>query len=115
MAYVFFALFAAWAVVGLIVLPWRITAVSPERDQLRIKRDYEGQGREVVEVRRIGTDWGGRYTPTYRRYAVTVRRHDGETAEFVVGVAFGLASDAELQEYDPEKRRAFFKGSQSHF
>ena len=106
------AAFIGWF---LIIKPVLVLRRNPTRDALRIKRDFEGQGRVVTDIQRTGTDWGGRYTPTYRRYAVTVRRHDGETAEFIIGVAFGLASDADLSEHDPEKRKVFFRGSRRHF
>lgn len=100
----------------LIVKPLLVLCRNPQRDVLRIKRDLEGQGRTVTAVRRVGTTWGREFhSPTYRKYAATVRRHDGETAELLVGVAFGLASDAELVDEDPEARKAFFSGSRSFF
>lgn len=100
----------------LIIKPTLVIGLTPERDILRIKRDFEGQGRVVTDIRRTGTDWGrSLHAPTYRRYAVTVRRQDGETAAFTVGVAFGLSSDAELSEHDLKARKAFFRGASETF
>lgn len=115
-------LFLAWgpmaALLGwlLVVKPILVLGRNPARDVLRIKRDFEGQGRTVTNVRRNGTDWGREFVaPTYRRYAVTVRRQNGQTADFAVGVAFGFASDADLSEDDAAARKAFFRGASEIF
>ncbi|WP_419319526.1 hypothetical protein ACN2C7_01985 [Caulobacter sp. ErkDOM-E] len=109
-----FAVFA-WPMVQFLILPVWIWRVTPARDELRIKRDFEGQGRRVIMVRRIGTDWGSRSVPTYRKYEVTVERHDGPIETFKVGVAFTLGPDPAISDDEPERRKAFFKGSQSFF
>ena len=46
-----------WA---LVIKPLLIVAVSPRSDVLRIKRDYEGRGRRVLNAIRRGTIWGSR-------------------------------------------------------
>jgi hypothetical protein len=101
-----------WA---LFVKPLLIVAVSPRSDVLRIKRDYEGRGRRVLNATRRGTIWGSRSMPSYRRYDVEVLRHDGQVKTFEVGVQFTLLSDPDLREEDPARRKAFFQGSASCF
>lgn len=101
-----------WA---MIVKPLLIIAISPRSDVLRLKRDYEGQGRRVVAATRRGTIWGSRSVPSYRRYDVEVARHDGQVQTFEVGVQFTLFSDPDLLEPDEKRRRAFFQGSTSYF
>ena len=93
---------------------WAMLA-SPKSDLLRIKRDYEGQGRRVVASTRSGTMWGSRSGPTYRLYNVVVSRHDGQEEAFKVGVQVTLFGDADLFEEDAVRRKAFFLGSQTHF
>lgn len=112
----FWSIFAALFGWYLIVRPALVISLNPQRDVLRIKRDFEGQGRVVTDVQRTGTDGGPHlYSPVYRRYAVTVQRQDGVTGAFTVGVKFGLASDAELNEHDPKARKTFFKGAPETF
>jgi hypothetical protein len=107
------AAFFGWL---LVVKPLLVILITPVRDALRIKRDFEGQGRVVADIRRSGTDWGTEFQlPTYRKYVIKVRRHDGVTADFLVGVAFGFSSDADLIVYDNKSRDAFFRGSDTFF
>ncbi|KQZ22842.1 MULTISPECIES: hypothetical protein [Caulobacter] len=101
-----------WA---LVIKPLLIVAVSPRSDVLRIKRDYEGRGRRVLNAIRRGTIWGSRSMPSYRRYDIEVLRHDGQVETFEVGVQFTLLSDPDLREENQARRRAFFQGSASYF
>jgi hypothetical protein len=99
----------------MVVKPFLIIFISPRSDILRIKRDYEGQGRRVLTTTRRGTIWGSRSVPSYRRYDVEVMRHDGQTQVFEVGVQFTLASDPQLLDPDDGRRKIFFQGSATYF
>lgn len=101
-----------WAMV---VKPLLIILASPGSDVLRIKRDYEGQGRRVLTTTRRGTIWGSRSIPSYRRYDVVVARHDGQIRTFEIGVQFTLFSDPDLLEPDEKHRKIFFQGSAGYF
>ena len=101
-----------WAMVA---KPLLIMLASPGSDVLRIKRDYEGQGRRVLTATRRGTIWGSRNTPSYRRYDVAVARHDGQIKTFEIGVQFTLFSDPDLLEPDEKHRKIFFQGSADYF
>jgi hypothetical protein len=112
---ILFLLVIASPLTWVIVKPFLIIFISPRSDILRIKRDYEGQGRRVLTATRRGTIWGSRSVPSYRRYDVEVMRHDGQTQVFEVGVQFTLASDPQLLDPDDGRRRTFFQGSTTYF
>ncbi|MBO9710601.1 MAG: hypothetical protein J7521_20560 [Caulobacter sp.] len=114
-AALFLLLLLGWPVFQFVALPLWIWRTTPVRDALRIKRDFEGQGRNVTKVHRRGIRWGGRGVPTYRLYDVTVRRHDGAAADFKAGVAFTFGPDPDLLVDDEARWKTFRQGSHSHF
>ncbi|MBO9560833.1 MAG: hypothetical protein J7515_19890 [Caulobacter sp.] len=72
---------------------------TPKSDGPRIKRDYESNGRRVVELERAGFEVGGRSSPGYRKYAIVVVSPLGGQRRYVVGVSHTWFGDPELKEY----------------
>ncbi|PVM92086.1 hypothetical protein DDF62_02725 [Caulobacter radicis] len=100
-----FALYLGWLV-----------AAGRERDHLRIKRDYEGSGRKVLEIAFAGLDFPQRNgAPPWRLYRVSLQRDDGRVEIFRVGVEATLVSDPDLRDDDPERLRAFKAENQRFF
>ena len=75
---------------------------NPRDDGPAIKAAFKGilgkagPSATVTSFQRSGTILGGRSTPTYRRYEVTVRRHDGEVVTGKVGVPVGFLTSGEI-------------------
>lgn len=72
---------------------------SAASDGPRIKRDYEGPGRRVVRLERCGFAWGGRSSPSFRKYAVTVEAVGGRLDTRHVGVEVTVLGDPSVVEY----------------
>jgi len=88
--FLFLALWLGW--IGWIVF------FSPDSDPLRLKRDY-APPLTVKTVRRIGTIPGGRWSPWYRVYAVTLEQPGQPTRTLRLGVKVSLFGEAEVKDY----------------
>ncbi len=85
--------------------PLWASVTSPKADLIQIKVEYEGVTSKagpytkVSSIVRSGIDWGGRYSPPYRKYTVQLMHQNGVTAERIVGVEATFLGGGETAEY----------------
>ena len=63
------------------------TLPRPPPDRERLREHFRIRGREVLSIRRVGTDfrWSNRYLPI-RKYELVTRGPSGERSTLVIGV-----------------------------
>jgi hypothetical protein len=99
----FFGLSAALivtVVIGVTLLLFQWEHRSRPNDILVIKERLEANSYQVIDIQRAGFDMGGRISPSYRKYRVTVRPLGGGPDEArMVGVPTGLFSSRQIREF----------------
>ncbi len=90
----------AAVVIGIVIAKYWWLLEKRDADGPRIKRDYESNGRRVLSIKQAGFEFGGRSTPSYRKYEVVVQHPLNGVATYLVGVEAGALFDPGLKQYD---------------
>jgi hypothetical protein len=71
-----------------------------DADGPRIKRYYESGGRRVLSIEPAGFEYGGRWSPSFRKYEIVVQHPLDGVRTYQVGVQAGAWFDPDLKQYD---------------